>query len=80
MSALVEYALSDAARMAGMVHNEGCASGGRRLARPEFDGPDGRYRVVELPYPADSGAKVAMARTLFSFLQSEAETMVLLDE
>jgi hypothetical protein len=47
---------------------------------PEFYGQDDGYHVVELPYPADSGAKVAMARRLMTLVQSKAETMILVDE
>ena len=38
------------------------------------------FHVVELPYPPDSGAKVRLARWLFSLIASEPETLVLVDD
>lgn len=46
--------------------------------RPDIDSDDFHY--VEVPYPADSGAKVSTARFLFSLVKPNPETLLLLDE
>ena len=43
--------------------------------RPDI-GAD-HFHIADLPYPADSGAKVSLARWLFSLVASESETLVL---
>ena len=48
--------------------------------RPDLKSDRSGYHVVELPYPVDSGAKVALARRLFGLIESDAEALVLLDE
>jgi hypothetical protein len=38
------------------------------------------FYTVEVPYPADSGRKVAMARFLLSLVQPQPETLLLIDD
>src|SRR3954471_24655467 len=46
--------------------------------RPDISAP--HYHVAELPYPQDSGKKVYLARRLFSFVATEDEALVLVDD
>jgi hypothetical protein len=46
--------------------------------RPDI-GSD-HFHIVDLPYPPDSGAKVNLARRLFSLVASDSETLVLVDD
>ncbi len=46
--------------------------------RPDI-GPDD-FHIVKLSYPADSGAKVNLARHLFALVAKEAETLLLVDD
>ena len=38
------------------------------------------FHIADLPYPPDSGAKVSLARHLFSLVASDSETLVLVDD
>lgn len=38
------------------------------------------FHIADLPYPTDSGAKVSLARRLFSLVASDSETLVLVDD
>jgi hypothetical protein len=40
----------------------------------------GHFHIVDVPYHSDSGAKVAMARFLFSFAAPAPETLILVDD
>ena len=40
----------------------------------------GHFHIADLAYPPDSGAKVSLARRLFSLVASESETLVLVDD
>ena len=46
--------------------------------RPNI-GP-GHFHVVDVPYERDSGAKVSMARFLFSLVAPDPETLILVDD
>lgn len=46
--------------------------------RPDIVADD--FDTIDLPCPADSGAKVSLARQLFSLVGSEAETLLLVDD
>lgn len=38
------------------------------------------FHIADLPYPPDSGAKVSLARRLFSLVSSESDTLLLVDD
>src|ERR1700692_4210743 len=46
--------------------------------RPDIN--DNHFHIVDIPYPTDSGAKVFMARFLFSLLAPDPETLLLVDD
>lgn len=46
--------------------------------RPGIDAD--HFHIADLPYPPDSGAKVSLARRLFSLVASESETLLLVDD
>ena len=46
--------------------------------RPDINAD--HFHVADIPYPADSGAKVHLAHRLFSLVSSESETLLLVDD
>ena len=40
----------------------------------------GHFHIADIPYPADSGRKVHLARRLYSLVAAEPETLLLVDD